>query len=82
MKDFVEQLEDVTRFEVIDETGRALARYGVHVELHYQDNGRTLKVFLGKREHPLAESDVRRAVADGLSKAIASVRDHRGVAPE
>jgi hypothetical protein len=36
----------VTRFEVIDESGRVLMRRPVHVELAYQDDGRTLKVFL------------------------------------
>lgn len=38
--------DKVTRFEVIDETGRAMVKYGVSVELSYQDDGRTLKVFL------------------------------------
>jgi hypothetical protein len=36
----------VTRFEVIDETGRAYVRHGVKTELSYQDGGRTLKVFV------------------------------------
>jgi Lar family restriction alleviation protein len=40
----------VTRFEVIDHTwagiGRVLAHYGCSVELSYQDEGKTLKVFL------------------------------------
>lgn len=36
----------VTRFEVIDRTGRAYVRYGVSIELSYQDEGRTLKVFV------------------------------------
>ena len=43
-------LPTVTRFEVIDHTasgeGRALVRYSVAVTLSYQDDGRTLKVFL------------------------------------
>jgi hypothetical protein len=38
--------DNVTRFEVIDEHGRALVRHDCAVELSYQDNGRTLKVFL------------------------------------
>ena len=41
---------EVTRFEVIDNTwagtGRVLAHYGCSVELSYQDEGKTLKVFL------------------------------------
>ena len=36
----------INRFEVIDETGRAVVKYGVSVELLYQDDGRTLKVVL------------------------------------
>lgn len=38
--------EKVTRFEVIDETGRVLTRSGVYVTLCLQDDKRTLKVFL------------------------------------
>ena len=37
---------DINRFEVIDETGRVIVRHGVSVELNYQDDGKTLKVFL------------------------------------
>lgn len=40
---------NVTRFEVIDQTGRAYVRYGVEIELSYQDDGRTLKVFVRER---------------------------------
>ena len=36
----------INRFEVIDETGRVIVKYDVSVELNYQDDGRTLKVFL------------------------------------
>lgn len=48
-------LSKVDRFEVIDETGRAYVKgsiYGspVKVELSVQDDGRTLKVFVDKRE--------------------------------
>jgi DNA-directed RNA polymerase subunit M/transcription elongation factor TFIIS len=46
-------IDTVTRFEVIDhltpitdESGRMLVKEGVKVELSYQDNNRTLKVFL------------------------------------
>lgn len=41
-----EALENVTRFEVIDENGRAYVRHGVKVEQSLQDDGRTLKVFI------------------------------------
>ena len=36
----------INRFEVIDETGRVIVKHGVSVELSYQDDGQTLKVFL------------------------------------
>lgn len=39
----------VTRFEVIAENGRVYTRYGVHIRLSYQDDGRTLKVFVTER---------------------------------
>lgn len=42
--------EHVTRFEVIDHRtggeGRIFTSYAAKVELSYQDNGKTLKVFL------------------------------------
>ena len=47
---FVMQSETVTRFEVIDETGRAMVKYNVSVELSYQDDGRTLKIFLKEED--------------------------------
>jgi hypothetical protein len=49
----------VTRFEVIDETGRAYVRDGVSVCVSYQDDGRTLKVFV--KELPLGEGAAARA---------------------
>ena len=42
-------IESVTRFEVIDPTGRLLVRYGVQVAFDFQDDGQTLKVFLVDR---------------------------------
>lgn len=38
--------QTVTRFEVIDENGRVCTRHNCKVELSYQDDGRTLKVFI------------------------------------
>lgn len=46
----IEQPTDVTRFEVIDEYGRAYVRHDIELELHTQDDGRTLKVFIATRE--------------------------------
>lgn len=40
----------VTRFEVITSEGRALVKYEVSVELLYQDDGKTLKVFLKDKD--------------------------------
>lgn len=37
---------DVTRIELIDETGRAYVRWGASVELSIQDKGKTLKIFI------------------------------------
>lgn len=37
---------NITRVEVIDENGRSYTKWNCSVELSYQDNGRTLKVFL------------------------------------
>ena len=49
MSDELEEVE-VTRFEVIDHTssgtGRDFVKYAVSVRLAYQDDGKTLKVFL------------------------------------
>jgi hypothetical protein len=38
--------QTVTRFEVIDENGRAYTDHYCKVELSYQDDNRTLKVFI------------------------------------
>lgn len=49
----------VTRFEVIDHTsngaGRILVRYGVKVAVDFQDDGRTMKVFLQDGEPFVAD---------------------------
>ena len=42
--------KSINRFELIDETGRVIVKYGVSVELLYQDDGRTLKVVLRDNE--------------------------------
>ena len=50
MKDEMFNVSDVTRFEVIDSTGRVYVRYGVKVDLSMQDEGRTLKIFVTTEE--------------------------------
>jgi hypothetical protein len=44
--DGIFKLPKVTRLEVIDHTGRAYVIYNADVELSYQDDGRTLKIFV------------------------------------
>ena len=51
----VSQLQNLNRLEVIDETGRAYVKgdiYGlpVEVELSYQDDGHTLKIFVKAKD--------------------------------
>lgn len=40
----------ITRLEVIDETGRVLVVNPCHITLAYQDNDRTLKVFVSRSQ--------------------------------
>jgi hypothetical protein len=44
--DGIFKLPKVTRLEVIDHTGRAYVIHNAEVELSYQDDARTLKVFV------------------------------------
>jgi hypothetical protein len=49
IKGYKEDMADilkVTRVEVIDEYGRRYTKHNCKVELSYQDDGRTLKVFV------------------------------------
>lgn len=42
---------EVSRIEVIDGGGRAYTQWGVEaVEVHLQDDGRTMKIFLRKKD--------------------------------
>lgn len=43
-------LIDSVRFELIDETGRVYVRYGVGIDMEWQDDGQTLKVFVRPRD--------------------------------
>lgn len=63
----------VTRIEVIDETGRVYVKYGAAVELSYQDDGRTLKVFVRSRGAE-AEDKVRKQIGEGLQQFIKATR--------
>lgn len=44
------KLPKVTRLEVIDHTGRAYVIKDAEVELSYQDDARTLKIFVKPRK--------------------------------
>lgn len=44
-------LDKVTRFEVIDEYGRSYSRWNTKIKLDYQDDGRTLKVFVEEQDN-------------------------------
>ena len=41
---------DITRVEIIDETGRVFSRWNQNVTLSYQDEGRTLKIFIESKK--------------------------------
>jgi FMN phosphatase YigB (HAD superfamily) len=50
--DFLKDYPDVTRVEVITDSGREFVRYECSkVQVSLQDNGRTIKVFLSSKEN-------------------------------
>ena len=54
----LQRMKSVTRFEVIDDTGRAYVKYlhrdqGERIKYNLQDEDRTLKVFIDKRDEDL-----------------------------
>lgn len=57
--DGLEYDESITRFEVISDAGRLIVRYDVEVSLSFQDDGRTLKVFMRDRavEAPIVDEN-------------------------
>lgn len=50
--------DKVTRLEVINEQGRLLVKYDVHVELQLQDDERTLKVFIKDKKKKQDETSI------------------------
>jgi hypothetical protein len=51
-----EKLAKVNRLEVIDDSGRAYVKYleeGDHLQYQFQDDGQTLKIFVGKHDWSL-----------------------------
>jgi hypothetical protein len=42
----IEEPNKVTRLEVIDQIGRAYVKWDCEIKLSYQDDGRTLKIFV------------------------------------
>ena len=78
-------LQDITRLEVIDETGRVFGRWEIDgVSLSGQDEGRTLKIFLDYGgESSLNTFTVLSAAANWLGQdepnvemALSAIRDH------
>lgn len=51
MKERKRIVEEVSRVEVIDETGRQYVRWNCKVEQQLQDDGRTLKLFVKALEN-------------------------------
>ena len=52
----LQRMKSVTRFEVIDDTGRAYVKYrnkDEKIKYDLQDDDRTLKVFIDKRDEDL-----------------------------
>ena len=45
LNDVIVDTPKVTRLEIIGPDGRELVKYGVHVEIQVQDEGRTVKEF-------------------------------------
>ena len=53
-RDTLEAMNNITRLEVIDQTGRAYVHYldeKESVQYSLQDDNRTLKIFIGSNEH-------------------------------
>ena len=53
-RDTLEAMNNITRLEVIDHTGRAYVHYldeKESVQYSLQDGNRTLKIFIGSDEH-------------------------------
>ena len=68
--------DKVTRFELITEDGRSVVEYNCEVELSLQDDDRTLKVFLKRREQefiPIIEN-----LDDTTSQPIGFKFRHKG----
>lgn len=55
--DTLTKLDNITRVEVIDETGRAYTKWGCkNVYQSIQDNDKTLKIFIGNKIGDLCPS--------------------------
>lgn len=49
--------DKVTRFEVIDEAGRILVKYGIRIDfVSLQDDERTLKIFIHSIENEVGNA--------------------------
>lgn len=74
----------VSRVEVIDETGRAFSRWRCSIELSYQDQGRTLKVFVSPSAGEARSSGISSrsipTVNDAETKSIQSADQWQDIA--
>lgn len=62
-------MSGVNRFEVIDDTGRKLIMLNIEgVKLSYQDEGRTLKVFISQRYTQTNKTELRLGSKKGERK--------------
>jgi hypothetical protein len=50
VKQSLPAIPTVTRITVVDETGRVYERWDIAAAVQLQDDGRTLKIFVGPRE--------------------------------
>lgn len=54
------------RLEIIDNSGRAYTKFGVDVEFSFQDDGKTLKLFV--HEDPIKSEQMLNEMSKGLGK--------------
>lgn len=69
----------VTRFEVIDGSGRAYVVYNADIEVCLQDEGRTMKVFIRERSVDAGPHDTK--AWDNLP-SFAEILRSAGMSPE
>jgi len=69
---WIETLPKANRICLIDDTGRVYDKSGVEISLVYQDNGKTLKIFI----EPLSEEEkekVKEEISAGWAESLEGV---------